>query len=171
MFSRKRKFNEIEDDSDELPLADIKRRRTNIYPSSTFTGRMTVKKTFARNRKKRNNTSPIKHLHRKQRQKTYSSSSSSSSSEESEDDEDYIPKKNKKSAKGMSERFRLKYKKLKLSPTKTSKKIQSTLDLPIIKKSKNNINKCGPIQCKDCAMLYYPGRNEDDTMHKRFHKS
>jgi len=52
------------------------------------------------------------------------------------------------------------------------KKVQSTLDFPIVKAAKiAKPNKCGPSTCAECGMLYYAGRDEDDSTHSKFHKS
>ena len=92
----------------------------------------------------------------------------------SDSDSDFEPeRKNKKVPNRDSNR---KHSALKLSSTnskkqKQTKKVQSTLAFPIIKRSNNKFNKCGPSRCTDCGMLYYPGRDEDDSLHSKFHQN
>ncbi len=87
----------------------------------------------------------------------------------SDSDTDFDPIFNNNTKKSISNNRIRKY-----SPLKLTKKIQSTLDFPIIKAStninKSTFNKCGPYKCSDCGMLYYIGGDEDDSIHSKFHK-
>eukprot|EP01084_Bolivina_argentea_P255179 429120_1 len=48
------------------------------------------------------------------------------------------------------------------------------LDFPIIKAStninKSTFNKCGAYKCSGCGMVYYIGRDKDDSIHSKFDK-
>eukprot|EP01084_Bolivina_argentea_P171881 297767_1 len=147
--SRKRKFEELDDNKDTSSTNTTPNKRHKLNNHSSLNNKLRVKKTFARNRK-RNQTN--KHLNK------------SIPEEISDSDTDFDPISYRNNNK----------KNRKYSPLKLSKKIQSTLDFPIIKPStninKSTFNKCGPSKCSDCGMLYYIGRDEDDSIHSKFHK-
>ena len=175
MSSRKRKFSDISDTSSSINNNARKKPRTNTYNSSP--PRLKIKRTFARNRRKRTKT---KHL-------TQSRIEQISVSDDDEADSDYNPSKSSrkkskqspnKSPKSNSPKSRkrspLKLKRLTTNknPNKNKNKVQSTLDFPIVKKSIfKKSNQCGPKSCNDCGMLYYDGRDEDDQIHSKYHKS
>ena len=48
-----------------------------------------------------------------------------------------------------------------------AKKVKSHLSLNFLKIS---FLAFGSIQCDECGMIYYPGKEEDEIIHTKFHK-